>query len=259
MKRRWILAHLSLSYFCHERENTFIDLYSGASSRCIVSTRAWVSGTIQTHRCLYITEYYITWHYIIEHWICQILTFHQHQKQKMILIGRLVLNESPTQTTFRTICSQSQIKTKKNNCREGLGLFISRWKPRFLQSARSLTIEVVASIAGTKLRVGLGSLTQNIWNESSWWPILGQPCQWSSSLCVWICPSWPFFVSPPIYRQPAMVSGVRRTICHIHYFVGASDMSSITKWGEEFLKILKSSTKVKLECSGKGRALLTRA
>ena len=146
----------------------------------------------------------------------------------MILFGRLVLNESPTQTTFRTICSQSQIKTKKNNCREGLGLFISRWKPRFLQSARSLTIEVVASIAGTKLRVGLGSLTKNIWNESSWSLILGQPCQWSFSLYVWICPSWPFFVSPPIYRQPAMVSGVRRTICHIHYFVGASDMSSKT-------------------------------
>ena len=216
MKRRWILAHLSLSYLCHERENTFIDLYSGASSRCIVSTRAWVSGTIQTHRCLYITEYYITWHYIIEHWICQILTFHQHQKQKMILIGRLVLNESPTQTTFRTICSQSQIKTKKNNCREGLGLFISRWKPRFLQSARSLTIEVVASIAWTKLRVGLGSLTKNIWNESSWSLILGQPCQWSFSLYVWICPSWPFLSHlPSIVSQPWSVGSGEQFVTFI--------------------------------------------
>ena len=153
-------------------------------------------------------------------WIYHILIFHQHQKQ-----------------TINDIV----------------------WKTCVEWVANTNDIEVVASIAWTKLRVGLGSLTQNIWNESSWSLILGQPCQWSFSLYVWICPSWPFFVSPPIYRQPAMVSGVRRTICHIHYFVGASDMWSITKWGEEFLEILKSSTKVKLECSGKGRALLTRA
>ena len=38
-----------------------------------------------------------------------------------------------------------------------------------------------------------------------------------------------FVPSPPIYRQSAMVSGVRRTICHIHYFaLGSSDMSSIS-------------------------------
>ena len=30
--------------------------------------------------------------------------------------------------------------------------------------------------------------------------------------------------SPPIYRQSAMVSGVRGTICHIHYFAPFSDM-----------------------------------